>query len=89
LGLLSPSHDAVAEALARHDRIRVQQPCLYGQLLGLSDQVPAKVVYLTGRTSPACEARNCEIRLKQTTPQHMVTATRISGTVIQALRYIA
>ena len=24
LGLLSPSHDAVAEALARHDRIRVQ-----------------------------------------------------------------
>ena len=32
---------------------------------------------------------NREIRLKQTTSQHMVTAGRISGTVIQALRYIS
>ena len=89
LGLLSPSHDAVAEALARHDRIRVQPTGAYtANLLGLSDQVPAKVVYLTEGRARRVKFGNREIRLKQTTSQHMATARRISGTVIQALRYV-
>jgi hypothetical protein len=89
LGLLSPSHDPVAEALARHDRIRVQPTGAYAaNLLGLSEQVPAKVVYLTEGRSRRVKLGNREIRLKQTTSQHMATAGRISGTVIQALRYI-
>ena len=89
LGLLSPSPDAVAEALARHDRIRVQPTGAYAaNLLGLSEQVPAKVVYLTEGRARRVKLGNREIRLKQTTSQHMATAGRISGTVIQALRYI-
>jgi Family of unknown function (DUF6088) len=89
LGLLSPSPDAEAEALARHDRIRVQPTGAYAaNLLGLSEQVPAKVVYLTEGRARRVKLGNREIRLKQTTPQHMATAGRISGTVIQALRYI-
>jgi len=89
LGLLSPSPDAVAEALAYHDRIRVQPTGAYAaNLLGLSEQVPAKVVYLTEGRARRVKLGNREILLKQTTPQHMVTAGRISGTVIQALRYI-
>jgi hypothetical protein len=89
LGLLSPSHDAVAEALARHDRIRVQPTGAYAaNLLGLSEQVPAKVVYLTEGRARRVKLGNREIRLKQTTSQHMATAGRISGTVIQALRYV-
>jgi hypothetical protein len=89
LGLLSPSPDAVAEALARHDRIRVQPTGAYAaNLLGLSEQVPAKVAYLTEGRARRVKLGNREIRLKQTTSQHMATAGRISGTVIQALRYI-
>ena len=89
LGLLSASHDAVADALARHDRIRVQPTGAYAaNLLGLSEQVPAKVVYLTEGRARRVKLGNREIRLKQTTSQHMATAGRISGTVIQALRYI-
>jgi hypothetical protein len=89
LGLLSPSPDAVAETLARHDRIRVQPTGAYAaNVLGLSEQVPAKVVYLTEGRARRVKLGNREIRLKQTTSQHMATAGRISGTVIQALRYI-
>ena len=89
LGLLSPNPDTVAEALARHDRIRVQPTGAYAaNLLGLSEQVPAKVVYLTEGRARRVKLGNREIRLKQTTSQHMATAGRISGTVIQALRYI-
>jgi hypothetical protein len=89
LGLLSPSPDAVAEALARHDRIRMQPTGAYAaNLLGLSEQVPAKVVYLTEGRARRVKLGNREFRLKQTTSQHMATAGRISGTVIQALRYI-
>src|SRR5580658_1873965 len=48
LGLLLPSADAVARALAGRDRTRLQPAGAYAaNILGLSDQVPAKVVYLT------------------------------------------
>jgi hypothetical protein len=89
IGLLSPGPDAIAEALARHDRIRVQSTGAYAaNLLGLSEQVPAKVVYLTEGRARRVIVGNREIRLKQTTSQNMATAGRISGMVIQALRYI-
>jgi len=89
LGLLSPSPDAIARALARRDAIRVQPTGAYAaNLLGLSEQVPAKVVYLTEGSARRVKLGGREIRLKRTTPRNMVTAGRISGTVIQALSYI-
>src|SRR5437899_1108583 len=48
LGPLSPSADTVAQALAGRDRIRLQPAGAYAaNALGLSDQVPAKAVFLT------------------------------------------
>src|ERR1700747_403109 len=48
LGLLSPSADDVAKALAGRDRPRLQPSGAYAaNALGLSDQVPARAVYLT------------------------------------------
>ena len=48
LGLLSPSVDAIAEALAGRDRLRIQPSGAYAaNLLHLSEQVPAKAVFLT------------------------------------------
>src|SRR5271165_1357432 len=48
LGLLSPSADAVAYTLAGRDRTRLQPAGAYAaNLLGLSEQVPAKAVFLT------------------------------------------
>src|SRR5271155_3041683 len=46
LGLLSPSANIVARALAGRDRTRLQPSGAYAaNILGLSEQVPAKVVF--------------------------------------------
>ena len=48
MGELSPTIEDVAKSLADRDRIRLQPTGAYAlNLLGLSEQVPAKVVFLT------------------------------------------
>lgn len=48
LGPLTPTPEALATALAGRDRVRLQPSGAYAaNLLGLSEQVPAKVVFLT------------------------------------------
>jgi hypothetical protein len=89
LGTLSPGAEAVAEAVARSRHIRLQPTGAYAaNLLGLSEQVPARVVFLTDGAPRRIRIGNQEIVLRRTTPRNMATAGRISGTVIQALRYI-
>lgn len=89
LGQLAPSTDAIAQALKDRDSTRIQPSGAHAaNLLGLSDQVPVRAVYLTdGRTRKVQLGRR-QIILKHTTPRNMATAGRISGTVIQALRWI-
>ena len=89
LGTLSASPEAIAQALARGRGIRIQPTGAYAaNLLGLSEQVPAKIVFLTDGASRRMRIGNWEIALRRTTPRNMATAGKISGTLIQALRYI-
>jgi hypothetical protein len=89
LGLLSPSIDNIADALKGRDAVRLQPSGAYAaNLLGLSDQIPMKVVFLTDGPSKIVRLGKQEIILKRTTPREMATAGRISGLVIQALRYL-
>jgi hypothetical protein len=89
LGLFSPSIDAIAKALQRRDAIRLQPAGGYAaNLLGLSDQVPAKIVFLTDGTPRWIQIGKLQILLKRTTPRNMMTAGKISGLVIQALRHL-
>lgn len=89
IGSLSPSVDALAKALAERDAIRLQPTGAYAaNLLGLSDQVPMKVVFSTDGPSRHVRVGNQEIYLKRTTPRNMATAGKISGLVIQALRFL-
>lgn len=89
LGLLSPTIDAIAHALTyRHD-IRLQPSGGYAaNLLGLSDQVPMKIVFLTDGTNRRIQLGKLQIVLKRTSPRNMSTAGRISGLVIHALRHL-
>jgi hypothetical protein len=57
-------------------------------MLGLSQQVPVRMVFLTDGQSRAVRVGKREIVFRHTTPRHMATAGRISGTVIQALRWL-
>jgi hypothetical protein len=89
VGTTAPSVDQVAKALAAKAGTRLQPTGAYSaNLLGLSDQVPAKVVFLTDGRSKRVRLGKLDIVLKQASPRTMATAGRISGLVIQALRYL-
>ena len=89
LGLLSPDIEKVAKALAGKDRIRLQPAGAYAtNLLGLSEQVPAKVVFLTDGPSRTVKIGRQEILLRRTTPRNMATAARLSGLLMQAFRHL-
>jgi len=89
LGLLSPDPREIARAIGEKDDSRLQPSGAYAvNLLGLSQQVPAKIVYLTDGAEKSVEVGNQRIQLKRTTPKNMATADRASGLVIQAFRYL-
>jgi hypothetical protein len=87
LGTLSPDLEKVAKALAGKHRIRLQPAGAYAaNLLGLSEQVPAKIVFLTDGPSRTVKIGRQEIHLRRTTPRNMAAAGRLSGLLMQAFR---
>lgn len=89
LGILAPSPDSIAGALAGRDAVRLQPSGAYAaNLLGLSTQVPMKIVYLTDGRSRTVQIGKKEIILRRTTPLNMATAGRKSGLIIQGLRHL-
>lgn len=87
LGMLSPSADEVARALAGRDRTRLQPTGAYAaNILGLSEQVPAQAVFLTDGPSRTVKIGPMTIQLRRTTPRNMEAAGRLSGLLMQALR---
>ena len=85
LGLLWPSVDAVVQALAGKDKLRVQPAGVYAaNMPGSSEQVPAKLVLLTDGISRTVKAGPMQISFKRTTPRQMAAAGRLSGLLIQA-----
>ncbi|MPZ47286.1 MAG: hypothetical protein GEV05_28775 [Betaproteobacteria bacterium] len=88
-GRLAPSADAIATALKGRDAIRLQPSGGHAaNMLGVSDQVPVRMVFLTDGPSRRVTVGGREIVLKQTTPRNLATAGRASGLVIQALRWL-
>lgn len=87
LGLLWPPIENVADAIARKDGLRLQPTGVYAaNLLGISEQVPAQVVYLTDGASRNVKVGPTQIVFKRTTPRHMAAADKLSGLLIQAFR---
>jgi hypothetical protein len=87
LGTLLPPADAVARAIAGRDHTRIQPVGAYAaNILGLTEQVPAKVMFLTDGPSRTVSIGPMTIQLRHTTPRNMMTAGRLSGLLIQAFR---
>lgn len=87
LGPLAPSAEDIARALAGRDRTRIQPAGAYAaNALGLSEQVPAKAVFLTDGPARTVKIGPTTIQLRRTTPRNMEAAGRFSGLLIQALR---
>ena len=88
-GEMPPSVERVTAALAEKDNLKIQPSGAYAaNLLGLSDQVPAKIVLLTDGSTRVVQVGNWHIKFKKTSPKNMATAGKISGLVFQALRFI-
>lgn len=88
LGPLLASAEEIAKAIAGKGSLRLQPSGAYAaNLLGLTEQVPMKLAFLTDGVSRTIHVGNQTILLKHTTPRNMATAGRISGLVIQALRH--
>lgn len=89
LGELQPPAEMIAKAIAGRDRTRLQPSGAYAaNLLGLSEQVPMKVVFLTDGPSRLVRVGPMTIQLRRTTPRNMAAAGRLSGLVIQAFRHL-
>lgn len=89
LGLLLPKPNRVADALARGAGWRLQPAGAYAaNLLGLSEQVPARVVFLTDGAGRKVSLKRLVIELRKAAPRQLALAGRMNGTVIQALRYL-
>lgn len=89
LGPLWPSVETLVEAIKVRDAVRLQPSGAYAaHILGLTDQVPMRIAYLTDGPARRVQLGKLTISFRPTTPRNMATAGRTSGLVIQALRWI-
>ncbi len=89
LGILFPSTEEIAIAIARRDKARIVPTGVQAlNKLGLSTQIPMKVVYLTDGAARTVKVGKRTITFKRTSPKNLLVKGEISGLAIQALKTI-
>lgn len=89
LGVLTPSVDAVANAYAEKNGAKIQASGAYAaNVLGLSEQVPGKVVFLTDGPTGRIKIKNLVVTFKKTTVRNMHAAGSREALVIQAFKFM-
>ncbi|MGH7240457.1 MAG: DUF6088 family protein, partial [Candidatus Saccharimonadales bacterium] len=89
IGEILPSAEEVARAIAKRDRVRTVPTGAYAlNALGLSSQVPMKIVLLTDGSPREIKVGNRTIKFKKATPKNLLAKGQISSLVIQALKEI-
>jgi len=87
LGVLLPTADAIAQALARRDGAVVQPArAMAANLLSLSEQVPARAVYQTDGPTRTVRVGKLTIRLEKRPPRQVRSPAPMSSLVFAALR---
>jgi predicted transcriptional regulator of viral defense system len=89
LGVLFPSTEEITTAIARRDKARIVPTGIQAlNKLGLSTQVPMKVVYLTDGAARSIKVGKRSITFKKASPKNLLAKGEISSLVIQALKTI-
>lgn len=89
IGAVLPSAEEVARGIAKRDRIKIVPTGAYAlNALGLSTQIPMKLVYLTDGAPRVIKIGNRTIKFKKTTPKNLLAKGEISSLALQALREI-
>lgn len=88
-GKIQPSTEDIAKAIAKRDKARiVPTGTLALNALGLSTQVPLKIVYLTDGAARTIKVGRRTIKFKKSSPKNLSAIGQISKLVIQALKEI-
>lgn len=89
LGTIYPSIDEIAKAIAKRDKARIIPTGMQAlNQLGLSTQIPMKVVYLTDGSPRTIRIGKRTLKFKKTHPRNLALKGKISSLVIQALKAI-
>lgn len=87
LGVLNPSIEDIAETIAKRDKARIiPTGVLALNKLGLSTQVPMKIVYLTDGAPRIIKIGKQSINFKKTSPKNLAVKSEIIMLIIQALK---
>src|SRR5579863_7987663 len=88
-GELSPDIEEASRTIARRNRWTIIPSGPWAaNLLGLSTQVPAKIVYLSDGPSKKVSLGRRSVRFKHARPQSLAGGDSKSAVVVQALRHL-
>ncbi|HUC81918.1 MAG TPA: DUF6088 family protein [Flavisolibacter sp.] len=86
LGELHPGAEDVAKMIARKEKVRIRPTGAHAlHRLGLTTQVPTKLVYITDGVPRHFKVGKMPVKFKATTPKKLAMTGEISSLVIQAL----
>jgi hypothetical protein len=89
IGKITPKIEDIADAIARRDKAKIIPTGAYAlNRLGLSTQVPMKIIYLTDGSARNIKVGNYTISFIRTLPKNVAAIGKISRLAIQALKSI-
>ncbi|MFK7808178.1 MAG: DUF6088 family protein [Saprospiraceae bacterium] len=89
VGDILPTTEAIAVAIAKRDKARILATGSYAMhVLGLTTQIPLKLVYLTDGSPRKITIGKRTIQFKKTSPKNLALKGDISKLVVQALKEI-
>lgn len=87
IGTVLPTAEEVATAIAKRDRIRTVPSGSYAlNALGLSTQIPMKIVLLTDGSPREIKVGRRSIKFKKVAPKNLLAKGKVSRLAIQALK---
>ena len=89
LGVIKPSAEQIAEAIAKRDKARIIPTGSSAQYrLGLTTQIPMNVVYMTDGSPRKIQVGNQKITFKKTSPKNLAVKHTLTSLIIQGLKEI-
>ena len=86
---IGPTHDQIAQAVARKHRWTIlPQGATAANMLGLSQQIPAKVAYLSNGPTKTFKSDQLQIEFRHAQPKELDFKQYESAMVVQAMRYM-
>lgn len=86
IGKILPSMEEIAEFIARKSKVKIKPAGAFAlHKLGLTTQVPTRLVYITDGAARQIRIGKAIIKFKPTTPKKLSLEGKLSSLIIQAL----